>query len=351
MSGQPRACPADTAIALLKMTGSHAELVTAANRALLWQLRHASDRIWLASPYLSMTAASRLVKEATSSTAGQRRLLTSVNERSVRAGVLSAKALMMLQTNNFEVASIDNLHAKLSLVDHWGLVGSGNLTDAGLGLGGEGNLELGVELSPAQCRGAAAIFARWWNRADLVQALELERLASLPVERSSGKGMSQGPALPLSGAEDLEAILAEDPAIAASRGYWIKANYHRHDREDWWNRNWISDGRRASYAVGDLLFLYLSAHDGGPARCPALVRAMTTIRHDPAFVLAEGDAEAVPQWPFVTETLRVAQVLPATEGIKLEAMSKTAQSLERGYCRITREQFEAGARALLEKLP
>ena len=326
------------------------ELVTVASETLLWQLRHASRRVWLASPYISMMAAKRLV-EATAAGVHERRLLTAINEASVRAGVLSAKALLELQANGFEVASIENLHAKLSLVDSWGMVGSGNLTAAGLGLESEGNLELGVGLDAAQCLGAAAIFARWWQRADPVPAAELERLASLPVQRPPGRDVSRGPKLPLDGAEDLEAILAEDPATAASRRYWIKANYHRHDREDWWNRGWISDHRRASYAPRDLIFLYLGARDGGPARCAAVVRAMTTIRHDPDFVLAEGDAEAIPKWPFVTETGRVAQVLPATEGIELEVMGKTSQSLENGYCGITREQFEAGARALLDKLP
>lgn len=324
------------------------ELVTAASEALLWQIRHAHSRVWLASPYVSAAAAKRLVEAPVEC---ERRLLTAVNEASVRSGVLSAKALLAMQATGFEVASIDNLHAKLSLVDSWGMVGSGNLTAAGLGLDGEGNVELGVELNAAQCRGAAAIFARWWHRADLVTTTELERLASLPVRSSPREGVAHGPKLALSGAEDLEAILAESPATAASRRYWIKANYHRHDLEDWWKRGWISDHRRASYAPDDLVVLYLSARNGGPARCPAVVRAMTTVRHDPDFVLAEGDAEAIPQWPFVTETARIAQVLPATEGIELEVMGKTAQSLENGYCGITREQFEAGARALLDKLP
>lgn len=325
------------------------ELITAASETLLWQLRHACNRIWLASPYVSTTAAKRLIE--TAAPVRERRLLTAVDEASVRAGVLSAKALLELQANDFEVASIEHLHAKLSLVDSWGMVGSGNLTAAGLGLEGKGNLELGVELDAAQCVGAAAIFTRWWERADPVQASELEWLASLPVRPRREADASRRPRLPLNGAEDLEAILAEDPVTAASRRYWIKANYHRHDLEDWWRRGWISDRRRASYAPGDLIFLYLSARNDGPARCPAVVRAMTTIRHDPDFVLAEGDAEAVPQWPFVTETARIAQVLPVTEGIGLEAMGKTPQSLENGYCGITREQFEAGARALLEKMP
>jgi len=322
-------------------------LVTAANEALLWRISNAHSRIWLASPYVSATAAKRLVETPTEC---ERRLLSAVNEGSVRSGVLSANALLELQAGGFEVASIDNLHAKLSLVDSWGMLGSGNLTAAGLGIAGEGNVELGVELSAAQCLGAAAIFARWWRQAELVETAELERLASLPVQNPSRKGISNGPELALNGAEDLEAILAEKASAAASRNYWIKANYHRHDREDWWERGWISDHRRASYAPGDLIFLYLGARDGGPARCPVLVQVMTTIRHDPDFLLNEGDAEAVPQWPFVTETARIARVLPTTDGVELEVMGKTAQSLENGYCSITREQFEAGTKALLDRL-
>lgn len=333
---------------VFQVMGTRIELVTAASETLLWRLRFASDRIWLASPYVSLTAAARIAQEAGQTC--ERRLLTAVSETSVRTGALSAKGLLELQADGFEIASLANLHAKLSLVDSWGIIGSGNLTGAGLGLGGEGNLELGVELSETQSLSAAAIFTRWWQRADPVPASELKRLAALPVQIPKGGSSTKGPKLPLDGAENLEAILAEDSDTAASRGYWIKANYHRHDQEDWWRRGWISDHRRASYAIGDLIVLYLSARNGGPARCPAVVRAMTKIRHDPNFVLAEGDAEAIPQWPFVTETTRIAQILPATDGIKLDIMGKTPKSLENGYCSITREQFETGARALLDKM-
>lgn len=327
--------------------GTRAELVTVASRSLLGQLRRAQARIWLASPFLSITAAERLIENAAGAGAADRRLLTAVDEGSVRAGSLSPKALLALQESGFELASIANLHAKLSLVDSaWGMVGSGNLTGAGLGLGGAGNVELGVELDPAQLHAAATIYASWWERAKPVRKDELERLATLPVDPSSGRGKALGPKLPLSGAEELEAILAEDEATAASRRYWIKANYHRHDLENWWTRDWISDSRRASYAIGDLIVLYLSAHEDGPARCPAIVRATTTARHDPDWVIAKGDPEAALQWPFVTETACLAEV-PVTEGIDLSVMDKTAQSLQNGYCEITRKQFEAGARALL----
>jgi hypothetical protein len=53
---------------------------------------------------------------------------------SVRTGVLDPKGLRDLTKAGFAVATIPNLHAKVALVDGgWGLVGSGNLTEAGLG--------------------------------------------------------------------------------------------------------------------------------------------------------------------------------------------------------------------------
>jgi hypothetical protein len=330
------------------MTQAHDELVTVAGRVLLWQACHAEDRIWLASPYLSAPAADQLVKE-TATAVQDRRLLTTLDENAVRRGALSAVGLLKLRSGGFEIANVENLHAKLSLVDSWGLVGSANLTVSGLGLD-HGNLELGIELGTSQHHGAEAIFKRWWKRASPVSVAELERLAALPVKRPPGGGKAPGPRLSPSGAEDLEAILAEDPATAKSRGYWIKAAYQGRGREDWWNRGWISDWRPASYSPRDLIVVYLSAHDGGPARCPAVVRAMTRVRHDPEFVLAAGDAEAIPQWPYVTETVRVAQLLPVTEGVELETMGKTSRSLQNGYCKLTRGQFESGIEEFLKRL-
>jgi hypothetical protein len=326
---------------------TQAELVTAASSALLEQLRVARTRAWLASPYISLTAARRVIEHSAAIPQEGRRLLTAAADASVRAGVLSAQALLELREAGFRLASDDRLHAKLYLVDAWGLVGSGNLTGAGLGLERKGNLELGVELGTAQLRGAEAIFRRWWAAAEPLSDARLEHLASLPVTpppRAPAPTDST-----LSGAEDLEAILAEG-AGGVPRRYWIKANYHRHDEEDWWQRGWISDHKRASYARRDLAFLYISAHEGGPARCPAVARVLNPVRHDPEFVRAEGDVEAVEQWPYVTDVAPVAQILPVGEGVELETMGKSPQSLQGGYCELTREQFEDGARDLLQRL-
>jgi len=50
----------------------------------------------------------------------------------VQAGALSPKALQVLKGDGWQICSIRTLHAKLSIVDEArGLIGSGNLTNAG----------------------------------------------------------------------------------------------------------------------------------------------------------------------------------------------------------------------------
>lgn len=86
---------------------------------------------------------------------------------SVQVGALNPGALRLLKDEGWEIRSIRNLHAKLSIVDgFWGLVGSGNLTNAGLGSTAKGNVELGVTLSPEQIDAASSIYEGWWREAD-----------------------------------------------------------------------------------------------------------------------------------------------------------------------------------------
>jgi hypothetical protein len=57
--------------------------------------------------------------------------------------------------------------SSLSIVDEsWGLVGSGNLTNAGLCGTDQGHMEFGVVLSPAQIDSAFSIYEGWWCEAD-----------------------------------------------------------------------------------------------------------------------------------------------------------------------------------------
>lgn len=320
--------------------------VTFAREELLAEVSGARDRVWLVSPFLTAPIAARVRDAAARASAGDLRLLTAMVPRSVQAGVLSTTGLSALLQAGFEIASIPNLHAKVCLVDaDWGLVGSGNLT--GTGLGGEegGNLELGVRLAPGQRVEAAELVAEWWRKAEPVGLDLIESYAALPKFTSAPEQPPPvGKPLQLVGSPALKSVLA---GIAASRSYWIKSNYHRPDDAQWWHRNWISDWRQGPYEVGDLIVLYLSARDGGPACCPAVVEVTAPSRHEPDWVRSHRDADAADRWPYVTETAVVGEV-QLQAGAELSVIGKNGQSVQAGYCRISREEFEQMVRRMLD---
>ncbi len=325
------------------------DLVTYARPELLARVRASEERVWLVSPFLSAPVAVEIAEAAKGAEARDRRLLTALTPRSVRAGVLSPAGLSALLGAGFEIASIPNLHAKVCLVDSgWGLVGSGNLTGSGLGGIEGGNVELGVLLDQAQRLAAADLVEAWWEeKAKPVTAGKVAEYAALPkFPPLPDEPASVGDPLQLAGREGLEAVLAEDGAAASRRGYWIKSNYHREDDAQWWYRNWISDHRRGPYEVGDLIVLYLSARDGGPARCPAVVEVTSPSRLDPEWVRNHRDEQAADRWPYVTETAVVGDV-PIASGAELSVVDKTGQSVQGGYCTISRGEFEKLVRAML----
>ncbi len=328
-------------------TGDAGELVTYARTELLARIRGAEQRVWLASPFLSKPVAEEIVTAVEESSASERRLLTALVAGSVQTRVLDPGALETLLDSGFELCSVPNLHAKLSLTDtSWGLVGSGNLTNAGLGSEGRANVELGVVLDAEQIASAAELFARWWDGADPIGAGLLAEYALLPrLKLAPGQPGAYGTPVGTGLPQSLEAILAEDELTALGRGYWVKSNYQRHDVPTWWKRGWISDWRQASYAIGDLIVLYLSAKDGGPAICPAVVRVTEPPQLAGEWIAEHGDPEAAQQWPYRTMTEVVGEV-PIESGAKLEEFGLSGQSVQGGYCSITRSQFEEALRAM-----
>src|SRR6476659_10794792 len=200
-------------------TGDAGDLVTYARTELLARIRGAEARVWLASPFLSRPVAEEIVTVVEESSAGERRLLTALVAGSVQARVLDPGALEILLDSGFELCSVPNLHAKLSLIDtSWGLVGSGNLTNSGLGSESRANVELGVVLDAEQIATAADLFARWWDGADPIGADLIAEYAALPrLKRAPGQpgdyGTPVGAGLP----QRLEEILAEDDQTALSR--------------------------------------------------------------------------------------------------------------------------------------
>jgi PLD-like domain len=328
-------------------TGDAGELVTYARTDLLARIRGAEQRVWLASPFLSKPVAEEIATAVEESSAGERRLLTALVAGSVQTRVLDPSALELLRDSSFEICSVPNLHAKLSLIDEsWGLVGSGNLTNSGLGSEGRANVELGVILDAGQIASAGELFARWWDGADPIGAGVLAEYAALPrLKRAPGQPVSHGEPIGVGLPQSFEDLLGEDALTANGRGYWVKANYQRQDDQTWWNRGWISDRRQASYAIGDLIVLYLSAKDDGPAICPAVVRVTEQPQFARDWIAEHGDPEAAQQWPYRT-MIEVVGDVPIESGAGLEEFGLSGQSLQSGYCSITRQQFEEALRAM-----
>jgi PLD-like domain len=326
--------------------GTVGGLRTFARGELLRQIASAKSTIRLASPFLSRPVAEELVNPADASTAAEKRLLTALVAGSVRIRALDPEALHLLKEAGWQIRSIRNLHAKVSLIDSdWGLVGSGNLTNAGLGSTERGNVELGVVLNSAQIELAASLYDGWLDEAETVTDVDIERFSAMPKSRGiHGAEEGIGPALAIAEASELERILGtEDP----QRRYWVKANYHRRstDGQGWWQRGWISDWRRASYRKGDLILLYLGAKYDGPRKCPVVARVIKESRYDPEFV-RRFDPEAGDRWPYVTGIECVFEV-PASQGVPLAAFKVTPNGLQGGHKQLSLAQFETAAQYLL----
>ena len=98
----------------------------------------------------------------------------------------------MLSEAGFEIRSILNLHAKVVLADGtWGIVGSGNLTTAGLSGTKRKNLELGVTLTKRQSVTAETIIENWWRKAKPVDEAQLAKFESIAAS-ARGRGSRKG---------------------------------------------------------------------------------------------------------------------------------------------------------------
>jgi hypothetical protein len=328
------------------------QLVEVARESVLSQIRFARDEVLLAAPFLSRDVAEAVAIAGVASGARRLRFITALTARSVTAGVLDPEALRVLMDHNFELRSIQNLHAKLALVDgKWGLVGSGNFTTRGLGATRSGNIELGVVLDTQQVGRARTIFGRWWKAAERIESKDLRAYEKLPRGPRSGVacGLAHGPKLPV------EVGAALGGARRRTRtGLWLKALYHdtRRDRGRWWAKvDWVSDGRPPkdpaapkggpTYAMGDLLLFYLVERDGPVRCCPAIAEVVAEPRYDPGFVRRNGAKGDDKQWQWVTE-VRVLHDTTIERAPKLSDIDIQPQSVrQQGHIILEEPQFLA----------
>lgn len=318
-------------------------LLTIAELELMNALRVASDRVLLASPFISIRIAKQLAGIASVSTATWS-LLTRLDAAAAAGGYLSTDGLRALMDAGVDVRHARRLHAKVYLADEtFGMIGSANLTGPGLGASADPNLELSLRLRPEDAVAARARADGWWHTSTPVSRRDIDdldrRARELPravaVQLSSELGAGEGEL----------SQLADLVSDARERNLWVKAQHGQPNYDQWRDEFWFSSARhrRPSFAPGDLVLIYAKeAH-----ACYAIVEVIDQPRNDPRYIVERGgrpEAEAN-RWPWVNRTSP--RLVPTGERlVRPVDLGFTGQGLQGGHKRIGLPEFVVAVRAL-----
>lgn len=252
----------------------------------------------------------------------------------------------MLLDAGVMVRDCSRLHAKAYVVgDDFAMIGSGNLTNAGLGESRTSNLELSVVVPSSEVGRVQFILDRWWDESADVEQDEIEdlkyRVSQLP--RPPRRPREKGPAPRASTelAEVVEQILGE--ARGDDVELWIKAVHGTPDAKDWEPEGWFSshNGNRPAFRPGDLVLLYSKEQHG----CMGVLEVLDEPRFDPDFVAGRLDAESGHRWPWVnTAQPRLMPYAPVV--VPGAELGVKTQGLQAGRMRVPLTEFATGVQAL-----
>jgi hypothetical protein len=278
----------------------------------------------LCSPYIGPGTATQLAKAATASPAAWT-LLTRLDAVSAAHGSLDIDGLRKLRMAGVALFHEPRVHAKVFLLDDSsGFLGSGNLTDAGLGASGRANLELGVALDPEQCAAAAAALTSWRARATPVTSAMLDK-----VERDARRLRVPSPRPPTTSVSPdvVDQILA---AGRTAKQVWIKGLHLDAVGAAVPPDDWVASRRRPSFAVDDVLLIYAVT----AKICNSVVRVTGPPHNDPEFAVAQGkplkDSE---WWSWITPVEQLLHV-PVEDGVPLERLGISGRSVQNGHTRM-----------------
>lgn len=311
-------------------------LVPRLDTMLIDAIAGAKRDVVLVSPFLTMPVARELKRIKRASTA-KWTLLTNLDPLAVAARVLSTNGLVDLLEAGVQVMHLPALHAKVFLADDsFGVVGSANLTGAGLGSAARSNVELSVRLRPDDVTDLRTTTASWIGAAEALTVREARRVEELA---------RRIPRPPSRLTEDLEPATppVSDglPAVPAEVSLWAKAQFGAPDWEQWRSPHWFSSrgDRRPGFAPGDLVVIYAKdAHD-----CYAVVEVTDEPTLDPEFVTDHRDNGE--RWPWVNRTRPF--LVPA-DGVTVSPLELgfTGQGLQGGHKRLDLSQFLTALDAL-----
>lgn len=317
------------------------ELIETAHTWLSEGLASLDGQAFLASPYLSYDVC-RDVSEAARSSQYSFVLLTTLDPSAVANGYLSVQGLRLLADAGVEVRHTERLHAKCFLLGSRGIIGSANLTGAGLGSSASPNKELGVSLSCEQTQAARELITKWPARA--VGVTDFESLLENAKRIGRQAGLQDDPLDADSALQLAERLLID--ARDGDRSLWLKLEYGEPALESWRHRSWFASPKKGkpSFRPGDLVFI--CAKDTGD--CYAVIEVAGEPEYQPQFYVdwtAENDPEATSRWPWINIT--EPRLVPDTLlELKRAELGVSGQALQNGHVRLKFDQFSAGVRAL-----
>src|SRR5699024_10582212 len=219
----------------------------------------------------------------------------------VANGYLSVKGVRVLMQARVEISHVSRLHAKCFIVGTRAMLGSANLTGAGLGSSASPNHELGVELDREQAREALRSIGGWPSR--IVSSDDLLKL------ESDGRNLTAESTQPRSAPDDADSALSFAERLLRDardedRSLWIKLEYGTPKRDGWKQPSFFASPRkgRPGFRPGDLVFICAKE----TRDCYAVVEVTAEAEYQPedyavaVSVERPGDLD---RWPWVNRTV------------------------------------------------
>lgn len=304
-------------------------------------LEGADGPVLLTSPYLTHDVCAE-VADAAKGSPHPFVLVTSLDPSAVANGYLSVKGLKCLLDAGVEVRHAARVHAKCFLVGSRAMLGSANLTGAGLGSSTTPNRELGVVLLAEEARQARRAVEAWPAR--VVTKADLDDLLARS-ERLTRQSAVQNDELDATTALQLAEQLLAD-ARDVGRGLRLKLEYGEPALDGWREDSWFASPKKGKpgFRAGDLVMV--CAKD--TRDCYAVVEVTDDPEHQPADYVAwtgEYDPDAAERWPWINRT-KPRLVPDELMELKLYELGVSGQGLQNGHVRLQLDQFTAGVRAL-----
>lgn len=317
-------------------------LIDSATHWLENALAEVDGDVVLTSPYLSFDVCRQVAAAATSSPHSWR-LVTTLNPSAVANGYLTVEGLRVVLRAGVEIVHVNRLHAKCFIVGSRAMLGSANLTGAGLGSSANPNFELGVELDFKHLQHALEVIATWPSRR--VDSDDLDQLIADAPRLTQSSERAQDAELDSSSALHLaEALLAD--ARDPGRSLWLKVEYGEPSLHGWREQSLFASPKkgRPGFRPGDLVFICANdTHD-----CYAVVEVVSAPEFQPddyADWLTADRRDALNRWPWVNRTMP--RLVPdQLMQLKREELGVRAGGLQNGHVRLGFDQFTAGVRSL-----